>query len=659
MNVLLVLLAFWLPGLAFGAAIRLRGWTLAAAAPLLTFGMVAIGIPILGGFGIRWNMLNVALWVLLLSVVGFGASYLVLRFTAKRHPDWEDGEGADAPKRSLRDQLLIGGGVLVGLAVGAVTFLRGSHTLNNVQQGWDAPFHGNLVRWIAEHGDARASTVGTIANLPNQTDYFYPDTYHALLALVFGKGGLAMMPTLNLAVLAVVLTVPVGVAALCAAWRMPVLATAAAAAVSTWFTAFPYDSLWRGPLWPYVAGVALVPAMLALARLLLKPRGIAGPVAIGVGVAGLAGLHTSLVFIIAVYFLLILGAVLFRLEKIDWRRSAASLIATVGLAVALGLPTVLPALYNAGGVTSAFWSSEATVSGALGETITFSPMANFPQWWIGLPAIIGIFFLVRHRRMLWMVAAYVVLGGLFAATISLETPLVHTLTGPFYNDHWRLGALVPLAGAVAFGEFVHTASGKFAEKLGERKPNLNPAMLTIVGAVIIGLVVTVLSRGGYIGRNSARLAINYGDNGPAVSKGEEAAYNWLAAHVVPGERVMNDRGDGSVWMYALSGVTPVEWTYYGAEFTTKAGWLSVFLNDLDRDPRVREALTDLKVRYAIVGKGQVTPDTERAVGLQRLDVTPGFKRVFTNGDASVYEIEGQQGVVASGAATGSDTAHGQ
>ncbi|WP_410576514.1 DUF6541 family protein [Amycolatopsis sp. lyj-108] len=658
MNVLLVLLAFWLPGLVFGGAIRLRGWTLAAAAPLLTFGLVAIGIPILGRFGIRWTMLNVGLWVLLLSLVGFGLSFLVLRFTAKRHPEWAEDEDDDETKRSLRDHLLIGAGVVVGLGVGLVTFLRGSHSLENVQQGWDAPFHGNLVRWIAEHGDARASTVGTIANLPNQHDYFYPDTYHALLALIFGKGGLTMMPTLNLAALMVVLTVPVGVAAMCRAWRMPVLATAAAAAVSTWFTAFPYDSLWRGPLWPYVAGVALVPAMLALARLLLKPNGVAGPVAIGVGVAGLAGLHTSLIFVIMVYFLLILLAVLFRFEKIDWRRSAASLVATIGVAVVLGVPQVLPALYNAGGVTSAFWASETSVSGALGQTITFSPMASFPQWWIGIPAIIGVFFLVRHRRMLWMVGAYVVLGGLFAATISLETPLIHTLTGVFYNDHWRIGALVPLAGAVAFGEFVHTTSGKIAEKLGERRPGLNPVTAAIAGAVVVGLVVTVLSKGGYIGRNSARLAMNYGE-GPSVSKGEEAAYAWLGKHVVPGERVMNDKADGSVWMYALSGVQPVEWTNYGAEFTTKAGWLSVFLNDINREPRVREALTDLKVRYVLVGKGKVAPNAQSAVGLQRLDITPGFKRVFHNLDASVYEIEGQQGVVADGAPAGSDTAHGQ
>ncbi len=655
MNVLLVLLAFWLPGLVFGAAIRLRGWTLAAAAPMLTFGLVAIGIPVLGRFGIRWSMPNVALWTLVLSAVGFALAFAVTRSTRRRHPDWIEPE---RPERRLRDHLLIGLGVLAGLGIGTVTFLRGIRDVGNVQQGWDAPFHANLVRWIAEHGDARPSTVGTIANLPNETHYFYPDTYHALLALVFGKGGLTIMPTLNLAALAVVLTVPLGVAAMCHAWRMPPIGVAAAAAVSACFTVFPYDSLWRGPLWPFVAGVALIPAMLAVARHLLEPRGIAGPVAIGVGVAGLAGLHTSVVFVVIVYFLLILAAVVFRFEAITWRRSLPSLVATVVLAAALGIPVVLPSLYNAGGVTSAYWANEATVSGAVGETITFSPMAAFPQWWIGVPAIIGVFLLVKHRRMLWMVGAYVVLGGLFAATVSLETDLVHTLSSPFYNDNWRVAALVPLAGCVAFGEFVHTASGWFAEKVAPRLPNLKPATLTLVGVVVLALVVGGLSRGGYIGRNAARLQLNY-SGGPTVSKDEEAAFTWLAQHTAPGERVLNDKADGSVWMYALAGVMPTQWNFYGAEFDTDAGYLSVFANDVEKYPKVRELLTDLKVRYAFVGSGKVTPTTQNDVGLQHLDSSPGFKLVYRNAGAKIYEIEGQQGVVAAGAAPGSAAGNGQ
>lgn len=658
MNVLLVLLAFWVPGLVFGAAIRLRGWTLAAAAPLLTFGIVGLGVPILGRLGIRWDLLQVALWTLVVSAIGFGLSALVLRYTARHHSDWaEQDAAADRPKRSLREHLLMAAGVAVGSVIGLVTFLRGAHGLNSVQQGWDAPFHANLVRWIAEHGDARPSTVGTIANLPNQTDYFYPDTYHALLALVFDKAGLAMMPTLNTAALAVVLCFPIGVAAMCHVWRMPPLAVAAAAAVSASFTNFPYDSLWRGPLWPFVAGVALIPAMLAVGRFLLEPRGIAGPIAIGVGTAGLIGLHTSVAFVVVVYFLLILLAVLFKFEHIDWRRSRASLIGTIVLAVLFGLPLALPSLYNAGGVTSAVWASEATVSGALGETLTFSPMAAFPQWWIGVPALIGIFLMVKHRRMMWMVGAYVVLGGLFLVTVSLETPLIHTLTGIFYNDHYRVGALVPLAGAVAFGQFADSAAHWIGEKLGGRLPSVRPVTLTAIGVVLVALVVGGLSRGGYIGRNTARLQLNYGQQ--TVPDAEREAFTWLAARVQPGERVMNDVADGSVWMYALNGIQPVEWTFYGASPGTDAAYLSIFLNDVEKYPKVREDLTDLRVRYVFVGAGKVTKSTPNSSGLKHLDTSPGFKLVFRNDGASIYEIEGQQGVVTSGAASGSKPADGK
>ncbi|MDT8910809.1 DUF6541 family protein [Amycolatopsis sp. PS_44_ISF1] len=657
MNVVLILLAFWVPGLVFGTAIGLRGWTLAAAGPLLTFGLVALGIPVLGGLGLRWNLLHVALWVVLLALVGFGLGFAVRRFTARRHPEWAADE--PEPDRSVRDHGLIGLGVLGGMTVGVVTFLRGSHGITTVQQGWDAVFHGNLVRWIAEHGDARPSTVGTIANLPDQKNYFYPDTYHALLALVFGKGGLTMMPTLNLAAMAVIISVPLGVAAMGRAWNLTPLATAAAAAVTTWFTAFPYDSLQRGPLWPYVAGVAMIPAMLALAKYLLRPRGIAGPIAIGVGVAGLTGLHTSVVFVIAVYFILILGAVLFGWEKIDWRRSAPSLVASVVLAAVLGLPLVLPSLYNASGVTSAFWASEATVSGGVGETITFSPMADYPQWWVGIPAIIGIFLLVKHRRMMWMVGAYVVFGGLFAATVSLETPLVHTLTSIFYNDHWRIAALVPLAGAVAFGESVDTAGQWFARRAKALAPRvkLKPATLTLVGAVLLGLVLAGLSRGGYIGRNTNRLEFNYSD-GPTVSKAEEAAYAWLGRHTAPGERVMNDKGDGSSWMYALSGVMPVEWTFYGADAGTEAAYLSTWLDNIDLYPKVRQDLTALNVRYVIVGQGAVTTTAKHSVGVRLVRNGSDFREVFHNEGATIYQIEGQPGVVASGAAPGSGRSAG-
>jgi hypothetical protein len=410
-------------------------------------------------------------------------------------------------------------------------------------------------------------------------------------------------------------------------------------------------------LWPYVAGVALLPAMLALAKYLLKPDGVTGPVAIGVGVAGLVGLHTSVVFVAIVYFLLILISVLFRFEKIEWRRSVSSLVATVGLAIALGVPLVLPSLYNASGVTSAHWAPETTLAGGLGQTITFSPMSDFPQWWVGVPAFIGIVLMVRHRRMVWLVGAYVVFGGLFMVTVSLESGIVQAVTSIFYNDHWRIAALVPLAGAVAFGEFVQTAV-PWAVGKARKRVSIKPAALTVTAVLLLAVVLGGLSGGGYSGRNAVRLSTTYKD-GPTVSKAEEVAYAWLGQHTVPGEHVMNNKVDGSVWMYALDGVLPVEWTFYGAGPTTPATFLSASIDQIDKNPRVRKELTALRVRYVIQGVGMATDTAPQSEGVRRLVAGPEFRVVFHNAGATIYEIKGQAAAVASATTGGPSTPNGE
>jgi hypothetical protein len=111
-------------------------------------------------------------------------------------------------------------------------------------------------------------------------------------------------------------------------------------------------------------------------------------------------------------------------------------------------------------------------------------------------------------------------------------------------------------------------------------------------------------------------------------------------------------------MYALSGVRPVDWTFYGPGTDSQAGYLGFHLNNLAHDPRVRQALNNLKVRYVIVGKGMVTPAQQQATGLVNLAETAGFQEVYRNPDAVIYAIQGQQNVVASGAATASAAGHG-
>ena len=649
MNVALVLGICWLPGLAIAAAIGLRGWTLAAASPVLSFGSAALATVVVGKLGVAWTLLSFTLWTLAACAGLFGMAKLLARRNGTPRPSAAGDVRQDDHRRTRRDHLLIAGGVIVGIGVGIVTFLRGIGNLRQVAQDWDAPYHANLIRWIAENDTAAPSAAAAVAGSPDATGFFYPDAYHALLALTLGKAGLGMPELLNLAVLAMIVAIPLGVAALASAWGMPRLAVAAAAAVSTWFTAFPYDSLVRGPLWPYVAGVALVPAVLAMARHLVESSGPAGVVGVAAGTAGLVGLHTSLGFVVAIYLLLLLVAVLVKLEPIDWRVARPRLIAVVVLGGLLSAPLMLPALQVAANTAEVNWPSQSSVAEAFGQMVTFSPDAHFPQWWLGLPALAGVVLLVVHRRMVWMAAAFLVLGGLYAATVSMESTLIHILTIPFYNDHWRVGALVPLAGVIAFGEFAATTGEHVAGWIRRRRPAWDPARVAPISVAVLGVVLAFLSNGAYIGRNSSRLAEGMPDvhgyaSDHTVSAGERKAFAWLREHVDEGERVMNGVYDGTVWMYALSGVQPVVWTFRGPPRGGSARLLTERLDQLDDKGPLRAALNALNVRYVVMGDGFVRDWYERTDGMRMLEYNPNFAIAYRNADAVVYRIKGQHDV---------------
>src|SRR5687768_10293753 len=123
---LLVLLLLWVPGLIAGAAIRLRGWTLAAAAPALTYGLVSIGGLLLGELGFSWTLVTFGVWALLASAV----LLLVTTLVQRRWP----AQVEDDHRISRNGHLVVGAGLAVGLAVGAVTFMRGIGTMNRLAQ---------------------------------------------------------------------------------------------------------------------------------------------------------------------------------------------------------------------------------------------------------------------------------------------------------------------------------------------------------------------------------------------------------------------------------------------------------------------------------------------------------------------------------------------
>ncbi len=625
-------LLFFVPGLVVGAVLGLRGWRLAAVAPAVTFGLVATGGPVMAALGVRWSLPAFAAWAAGAALFVFTVLRLWVRL--RRRGDAPDVEDPEGPERRARwEHGVAGGGVLAGMAVGALVFLRGTGGLSVTSQDWDAPFHANAVRWIAEHGVALPSAIAPIANVPADAPYFYPITYHSLLALVVQSFGAAPMWVLNAAALTIVLIWPLGVAALGMAWRLPAPVVGVAAAVSTWFTAFPYDSLGRGPLWPFVAGLALLPAVLAVGRLLIERFSVPGAAAaVALAVTGVVAMHPSLAFILVVYVLALAAALVLRLEPLRWGDATRHLLVTGAITALVMLPVILPARSAGGGVSGSRWDEFATQAEGLGQVLLVSPVTRLPQWWLGLAAIAGMVIMIRRRRLVWVVAAYLVIGAAYAGTASMDNALVNAISGPFYNDAWRLAAPLPLAGALAVGEAVAAASAWIAPRI-----RLGRSWIGAVGVATATLVVLAgLGNGAYVERNAERFKL-YGD-GPTVSQGEHEAYAWLADHVQPGERVMNDRFDGSVWMYASAGVEPMVFTFYGAPEGSPPERLFEELNRMDEEPAIRRLVDEENVRYVLLGDGFIRPGMERARGLKHLRSVDGLEQVFRNDDAVIYEV---------------------
>jgi len=627
-------LVIFVPGLLVCAVLGLRGWTLAALAPAISFGLAATGGPVLDALGVRWSLAAFGAWSMAVALILAAVTWLWGRGRRDRSETPAEGGIEHPTRRAQWEHLVVGAGVLLGMLVGAVVFLRGTGGLGVTTQEWDAPFHANAVRWIADHGTAVPGALAPTADLPAGTPYYYPITYHSLLALVVQVIHVTPSWALNSAALTIVLIWPLAVAALGMAWRVPAPIVAVAAAVSTWFSAFPYDSLWRGPLWPYVAGLALLPGVLAAGRRLLERVSfVRSAVALALGVTGIVAMHPSLAFILLVYVVTLAVALVLRLEPVRWRAVGVPLAVTAVLTVIVLLPVVLPARVQSAGVQGARWPEFATEPEGFGQVLLFSPVTTQPQWWLGIAGLVGVVLMILRRRLLWVVAAYLIIGGAYAATASMDNTLVNTISGPFYNDAWRLAAPLPLAGAFAVGEAVVAFSSWLAPRI--RLGNSWPRVVGVAAAALV--VLGLLGNGAYMARNIEHLGWPYG-NGPTVSAAEFRAYDWLGRHVRPGERVMNDARDGSVWMYSEAGVEPMVFTFYGAHDGTDAKVLENHLNQLDRYPAVRRLMDKDGVRYVIVGHGFVRPDMERAPGLSNLSSVDGLKRVFHNADAEIYEV---------------------
>ena len=642
MHVLLLsfvsLAVLFLPGLVLGVLAGLRWWVALAVAPLVTYGVVTATATLASHVELVWKPVTLVLVTAVAALI-----VVAVRLVSGRGRPWRERLRLQRPRRPGWRQWLVGAGVLGGGLLSAGVVLAGMGSLARPNQDYDYIFHANAVRLISDTGDIAPAALREINNWESST-FYYPNTFHALAALVRDLTGASVFEVLNTQMLIVCLVAGLGLAALLHRLGAPLAVVSVTPVLLAGFASFPYDILWRGPLLPYAAGVAVIPACLLLLDVLLARPTPVLVLLFGLGAAGLLGLHPSDA----------LSAVLFGLVYlvVRWWRSVRTAPRDLVAVVAAGVVAVIAALPAIGGAITTGnlgpevnWPAVETAGQAAGDLVFLDHGASFPQLWLAGLVVVGLLAVHRARYLwAWLGGAAVCALG-FVMSAASDVPIVETLTRPWWNDRWRFIALAvlglaPLAahGLLTLALFARRTLRRWT---GGRVPVLRTS--AAIGALVAaGLVVVVALSGGlYAGLNSARMAGTF-DNQNTLSRTEVAAMQWLARHS-DGGTIMNDANDGSAYLSAVAGLHPlfghvVEPGSISAMGPTQQLLLEHF-NCLDGDPDVRSAIERLDIKYVFLGSGYVRPWFHRLSGLEGIGSSPSLHLVHSTPGVQVYEVD--------------------
>ncbi|WP_158888536.1 DUF6541 family protein [Amycolatopsis anabasis] len=645
-------LVLLIPGLATGLAVGLRGWVLAAMAPLFTYAIGGLAGPWYAAIGVPFNVGTFLVATVLFTGVAFGLRWLTVRRYRAKH------DGARPVVEALwarHGHLAVLACLLLATAVGLYTVFHGLGKLNSIAQGFDAVYHANGIRYITDTGDGSLFGTGQTNWYGDAAGVFYPNAYHLIGAIAYQLTDASIPSILNSNTVLLPGLLALSLVAVVREFRGRAVLAGAAALVAVAPATALYESMDRGPLLPFLLGLAFTPlGAVALHRYLTRPAADTGFVFV-VAAVGLLTVHSSTLF----------AGILFALPMLiqRWLNAATPKRRTIGRDLLALLPmavaSVLVAwlqLFGALGLASGNvpywgWPPEGKASTALGSLLLFQHFEANPQVWLAAALFLGLVFFARLNGLRWIGGTALVVGIFYIAVSSAtDSELVKALSRPWWDDPFRFisMAAVPLCLIAAHG-LAETQSWlrDRIEALPKLPPRVKGAPWLAAGLAAVVLVgFAGVSKGLYTRSNTALVAPGYtrpDKHDMPVSADEAQAMLELGKRAKPGEWAMNDRFDGTVWTYAISGVRTVAGHFDEAVPPSDALLLGDHFREYDTNPKVRDAVRRLNVRWVIVGRGGYPAHHPRQEGLIGLDTLPFLELVYRNADASVYRLKPEPG----------------
>ncbi|UVS82445.1 DUF6541 family protein [Actinokineospora sp. UTMC 2448] len=633
----------------------LRCWAVTGLVAVGTAAPVSIGLmamcAIAGPYvGVRWGIPLVAVPAVAIAAIG-----LVLRKATPRAMGIH-GRIRRSP-RSRWTLLAHLGALLIPAALITRGLTRMIGAPENISQTYDNVFHLNSIRYILDTGSGSTLTLGGMYSAGEKPST-YPAAWHDLVALVVQTTGVSIPAAIN-AVTLVVGALVWPISAIFLATRVtgtrpvPVLF---AGALSSVFGAFPYLMVDFGVLYPYFLSLALLPVALGLVAMATgvgerngTPRWLATVIFLAATPA-VALSHPSTFLTLLLFALPIFVVAVVRYRRILAGRAGAGrywllvslLVAYLLAALALWV-RVRPTAEASG------WQPIQTIPQAIGQVLTGGLMDGGPSWVVFGLTMVAVGLAMRRQFSQWVFGVYLIAAALFVVVSAVDRPALRDfLTGVWYNDSFRLAALVPLIAVV-----VCTISGTWLflrtrDALVERYPRLarvkftresTPAAAGV--AFVVAAIVGVVGQYSAVNYTVAFAQVDYQPQGeaPLLSPDERALLSRLDEHVPADARIIGNPWTGTALSYAFSGRRTLTPHLAESSIPPDARALMDGLGRLGSDSGLCELVRENDAYYVLDFDGRVFWNWPTVFpGLLTVDSNPGLEEVDRQGEAALYRI---------------------
>lgn len=657
-TICVTIVALLLPGALFGWVSGMRPMLALAAAGPIMLGITGFSAWLAQAIGLSHSwFLVLALWALFAAL-----SYLVRSFIK-----------SSTPSDSFSSGYLT---ALITAAVTLVATVRVMFSLaqvpggpGSIREAWDMLWHTNFLRFIQETGNASPVSAGVLLYQETHAESFYPSGWHAMAALLPGE---IFLNANVFSFLAPTLILPAGMALLARTVAGPKWATIAgpAAALLTLLTPEIWVALWKTSSMPYILAIACIPAATALTL-----RGYIVPAALAI--VGALTVHPAAAITVALFVAL-------------WfitQPSIAGLIRTALIGVISGAMCI-PILLSALGQGESVAGFTGQIKIPRGESLWRSliGMASYTED-IQFPVVMLVLFVagiavVLLRRRPWTPWPALAFGLLFmvsdSAQVRWSEPFGTWLKGLglfYYDMPYRvqaaMGILRILLAALAIAcavALVSTLVSRLRSR-GDREdkdsvsldddPTVKASLTNSRAAdnepsrtqlIAVGLAAAVaLVPISWVTGPSERSVVRASFGNAFISDADKNALEWLdkQPHAHDGH-ILNDRKDGSAWMYAMYGLPSLYRHFsFGDKTATASPKLATNVDLLGvGTPESPTALNEydvaarkLGVSYVFVSPPVIQSDGTEALAMRSWAWhSPGLTPVYRDGATVIFAV---------------------